>query len=141
MRHIFRNVPWGRLLSVILTATLLITGLETSLFVQAAEGGAISIGTAEDLQKIGSDAAYPMSGDYQLTADIDLSGSDWEPLGGYLGNKGTCNPAEANVFSGTFDGQGHVISGLTNNLSDSIDQARWDCSVLLALTVPVITQR
>lgn len=64
MRHIFRNVPWGRLLSVILTATLLITGLETSLFVQAAEGGAISIGTAEDLQKIGSDAAYPMSGDY-----------------------------------------------------------------------------
>lgn len=123
MRHIFRNVPWGRLLAVILTATLLITGLETSLFVQAAEGGTISIGTAEDLQKIGSDAAYPMSGDYQLTADIDLSGSDWEPMGGYLGNKGTCNPAEANVFSGTFDGQGHVISGLTINLSDSIDQA------------------
>ncbi len=122
MKHNFRNVPWGRLLSVILAATLLISGLETSLFVQAAEGGTISIGTAEDLQKIGTDAAYPMSGDYRLTADIDLSGSNWEPMGGHLGNKGTCNPTEENVFSGTFDGQGHVISGLTINLSDSINE-------------------
>ena len=122
MKQSFRNVPWGRLLSVLLAATLLFTSLETSLFVQAAEGGTISIGTVEDLQKIGTDSAYPMSGDYKLTADIDMSGSDWEPMGGHIGNKGTCNPAEANVFSGTFDGQGHVISGLTINLSDSINQ-------------------
>ena len=120
MKQSFRNVPWGRLLSVFLAAALLFTGLETPLFVQAAEGGTISIGTAEDLQKIGTDSAYPMSGDYKLTADIDLSGDDWEPMGGHIGNKGTCNPAEANVFSGTFDGQGHVISGLTINLNDSI---------------------
>ncbi len=123
MKQSFRNVPWGRLLSVFLAAALLFTGLETPLFVQAAEGGTISIGTAEDLQKIGTDSAYPMSGDYKLTADIDLSGDDWEPMGGHIGNKGTCNPAEANVFSGTFDGQGHVISGLTINLNDSINQA------------------
>ena len=100
MKQSFRNVPWGRLLSVLLAATLLFTSLE----------------------KIGTDSAYPMSGDYKLTADIDMSGSDWEPMGGHIGNKGTCNPEEANVFSGTFDGQGHVISGLTINLSDSINQ-------------------
>lgn len=122
MKQNFRNVSWGRLLSVILTAALLFTSLETPLFVQAAEGDAISIGTAADLRKIGTDSAYPMNGDYKLTADIDLSGSNWEPMGGHLGNKGTCNPAEANVFSGTFDGQGHVISGLTINLNDSINQ-------------------
>ena len=53
MKQSFRNVPWGRLLSVLLAATLLFTSLETSLFVQAAEGGTISIGTVEDLQKAG----------------------------------------------------------------------------------------
>ena len=33
--------------------------------------GEIIISTAEDLQKIGTDAAYPLSGDYVLSAEID----------------------------------------------------------------------
>ncbi len=37
-----------------------------------------------------------------LTADIDMSGVTIEPIG-----------TEANLFTGTFDGQGHVISNLT----------------------------
>ena len=86
---------------------------------------AIQISTADQLKKIGSDSAYPMSGDYVLTDDIDLSEENWVPLGGYIGKKGTVNPQEANVFSGTFDGQGHVISGLTINLSGSVNQT--DC--------------
>lgn len=43
-----------------------------------------------------------------LTADIDLTGKEWTPIGskinyGYTG------------YTGTFDGQGHTISGLTIN--------------------------
>lgn len=40
---------------------------------------------------------------YRLTADIDLSGSDWVPMG-----------PETNPFTGTFDGEGHTINGLTS---------------------------
>ena len=45
-----------------------------------------------------------LSGKYYLTADIDLSGEEWVPI---------------NDFTGTFDGQGHVIRNLTatNGLS------------------------
>ena len=43
-----------------------------------------------------------------LTADIDLSGRQWTPIGIYdpLNNL-------ARLFNGTFDGNGHIISGLT----------------------------
>lgn len=44
----------------------------------------------------------------RLTADIDLSGTEsWVPIGNY--NTGINN----HEYAGTFDGQGHVISGLT----------------------------
>lgn len=60
----------------------------------------IEIDTAEKLRKIGADAAYPLDGDYILTADIDLSQIVWTGIGG------------ADGFSGTFDGDGHVIIGM-----------------------------
>ncbi len=121
MKQYSRNKMWGRTLSWILAAALLFSNAEPAVFVQAQEGTAISIGTAEDLAKIGTDSNYPMTGDYMLTADIDLSDVSWTPMGGYIGNKGSCNPSESNVFSGTFDGQGHVISGLTIQLDGSIN--------------------
>ena len=62
----------------------------------------ITIATAEELQKIGADAAYPLNGSYRLTADINLTGIDWKPIG-----------RAGAPFKGTFDGDGHVISGLT----------------------------
>ena len=44
--------------------------------------GEIPISTVADLQKIGNDIAYPLSGSYYLTNDIDLSGvADWVPIG------------------------------------------------------------
>ncbi len=122
MRQYSRNKFWGRLFSWVLAAVFLCSNLETAAFVQAQQVETILIQTAEELAKIGTDSNYPMTGDYVLTQDIDLSGSNWTPMGGFLGNKGSCNPAEANVFSGTFDGQGHVISGLTIHLDDSINQ-------------------
>ena len=118
---------WGRILAWMLAAALLVTNLESTAFVHAAGAKAnpIEIGSVEDLLKIGSDENYPMTGDYVLTADIDLSGADWTPMGGYVGNKGTCNPEEANVFSGTFDGRGHVVSGLMINLDGAIEVNKY----------------
>lgn len=72
----------------------------------------IRISNAAELEKIGKDAAYPMSGDYILTEDIDLSNVNWIPIGGNGGND-YAQVSGDRVFNGTFDGNGHVISGLT----------------------------
>lgn len=61
-----------------------------------------NISTAQDLQNIKNNPA----GDYKLVADIDLSGIAWEPIPG---------------FSGTLDGQGHIIKNLRYN-SESTDK-------------------
>lgn len=42
----------------------------------------------------------------KLVADIDISQYNWKPIGGH----------EDTVYSGTFDGNGHTISGLTINV-------------------------
>ena len=55
--------------------------------VEAAD--AIEISTPEELQKIGKDAAYPLSGDYVLKNDLDMAGSVFTPIGGIEGEKGT----------------------------------------------------
>jgi hypothetical protein len=61
---------------------------------------AIPIYTAEDLYNIRNN----LSGSYVLMNDIDLStfnGGDWVPIG-----------VDSESFSGTFDGQGHIIRNL-----------------------------
>lgn len=58
-----------------------------------------------------------MDGDYVLTDDIDLSGSDWTPIGGSGGSQYALVSGER-VFNGTFDGAGHVISGLRSSVTD-----------------------
>lgn len=79
--------------------------------------GAIGIGTAEELFAIG--VTYPLDGDYVLTADIDLTGiGGLTPIGGMASNCGIV--AGDNVFSGTFDGRGHTIRGLTMELDASV---------------------
>lgn len=79
--------------------------------------GAIGIGTAEALFAIG--VTYPLDGDYVLTADIDLTGvGDLTPIGGMASSCGIV--AGDNVFSGTFDGRGHTIRGLTMELEASV---------------------
>ncbi len=62
---------------------------------------AISISTAAELAKIGTDGAYPFSGSYILTQDINLNNQAWTPIGNSTTN-----------FTGTFDGGGYTISGL-----------------------------
>lgn len=70
---------------------------------------AIPISTLEELNKIGRDPSYPLSGNYILTSDIDaIDTFNWpggfEPIGNNL-----------NRFSGTFDGQGYMIYNLYIN--------------------------
>lgn len=70
--------------------------------IEAPVEGSREISSVEELQKIGAAGGYSLDGDYHLTADIDLEGIAWEPIG-----------TSSSRFTGTFDGQGHVISNLT----------------------------
>ena len=61
----------------------------------------IEISTFAELQKIGHDLAYPLLGNYELTADIDAKGLKFEPIGDSV-----------HIFYGTFDGKNHTIKNL-----------------------------
>lgn len=60
--------------------------------------GSVPISTKAQLEAIQNNPDW----DYHLTADIDLSGTAWAPIGG----------DSSNAFTGTFNGQGYVIRGL-----------------------------
>ena len=74
------------------------------------------IATAEQLAKLARDVnngntPQAFLGKYfKLTADIDLSGGIWMPIGKYY-NKGYDN-GENRLFFGKFDGNGHVIKNM-----------------------------
>lgn len=77
-------------------------------------GYVLEIGTYDQLvnfrNKVNAGASY--SGmTVNLTADIDISERAWTPIGAAHRDK---IEAQTNVFQGTFDGQGHKITGLTN---------------------------
>ena len=74
----------------------------------------LEIGTYDQLvnfrNKVNAGASY--SGmTVNLTADIDISERAWTPIGAAYRNK---IGADSHVFQGTFDGQNHKITGLTN---------------------------
>ncbi len=86
------------------------TTMEAVMRGGAMTGSVIGISTADELQYL---ATLVNSGNYMtgktlvLTDDIDLSGiTDWTSIGA------------RNYFNGTFDGQGHTISNLTQSLND-----------------------
>jgi len=70
--------------------------LPSSLFSQP-----IEISTPEQLQAIGADETS-LAGEYILVNDIDLTGVEWTSIVGFVG---------------TFDGNGHVVKGITQDLS------------------------
>lgn len=63
-------------------------------------GENISISSLSDLEKIGRDSAYPLDGNYTLTADIDCGKENWRPIGENVNYP----------FEGVFDGNGHTIT-------------------------------
>ena len=88
----------------------------------------IGISTEAELALIGNDVGYPMTGDYELRADLDFTGIVFWPIGRPVANRG----AET-VFEGTFDGRYHTISNIsydtTNhfiNGSATFPPAEWN---------------
>ncbi len=116
-----------RFWSLFLSVTMVLTNVQMAVAEETSDTSSdvIVISTAEELAKIGTDAEYPMNGDYELASDIDLSSMNWTPAGGYVGTKGTISAKEANVFSGTFDGNGHVIKGLTIDLDGTVTDGKY----------------
>ena len=61
-------------------------------------------------------AGDPATGEhYVLVSDLDLAKLEWTPIGIYIksGNEANCS------FAGSFDGQGHIISGMSVTTTDS----------------------
>lgn len=90
-----------------------VAGTDTSVPATGSEY-VLEIGTYDQLvnfrNKVNAGASY--SGmTVKLTADIDISERAWTPIGAAHRDK---IEAQTNVFQGTFDGQGHKITGLTN---------------------------
>ncbi len=80
---------------------------------EAAAQSPIGISSIDELQLIGNHPDYPLDGDYVLTQDIDASGTaDWNDGAGFepIGEYDWQQPELA--FTGTFDGQGHVVTDL-----------------------------
>lgn len=67
----------------------------------------ISIADKTNFMKIGSPDGYSLSADFELTASFDLDPAIDDT---YI----------AGTFSGTFDGNGHTVSGLTRPIFDQI---------------------
>ena len=68
--------------------------------IEAPVSGSIPISTRAELEAI----RYDLSAAYHLTADIDLYGEEWTPIG--------FSDLEGFSFEGIFDGQGHVIRNM-----------------------------
>lgn len=72
----------------------------------------IPIGNITDLQKIGNDAEYPLTGNYYLTNDIDASAtSTWNAGAGFA----PIASGSGIYFTGTFNGRGYSITDLYIN--------------------------
>ncbi|MCK5863133.1 MAG: hypothetical protein KAH38_11650, partial [Candidatus Hydrogenedentes bacterium] len=96
------------------------------------EPGIIEISSIEQLQEMGWNPQYPMSGHYVLINDIDASatagwndGKGFNPLG--TADRGI------NEFTGILDGAGYTISGLTINRSNdyriALFKSTWEATV------------
>jgi len=81
--------------ALVFVAIVLLPG---SLFSQP-----IEVSTPDELQAIGADETS-LAGEYILINDIDLTGYPWSAIFG---------------FSGTFDGNGHIVKNLTTNNTDN----------------------
>ena len=88
---------------------------------------AIEISTVEELAAINDN----LSGNYVLTADIDLAGAEWTPIGAYAPSGESAEeqeiPNAQTAFTGTFDGQGHTISNLVINQPEAWAQGLFGC--------------
>ena len=104
-----------KVISLVLTLCLMMMTAAFGVAETAVQAETIEIATAEELAAMNSN----LSGHYVLTADIDLGGAEWTPIGSFvqLGTEGEEEeiPNPEYAFTGTFDGQGHAISNFVIN--------------------------
>lgn len=74
----------------------------------SADGKTYEVYNANGLLEWNEAARNDLSINCTLTADIDLTDKEWTPIGNYINYTYT-------GYTGTFDGQGHTIFGLTIN--------------------------
>ena len=113
----------------------LATAAFTLLFGSLPNLYAQAISNVDDLQRIGNDPAYPLNGFYWLTQDIDATGTAlWNDAGTGIGDLEGFKPigdiggwdddtrswTNSVPFTGTLDGNGFAIQGLTINRPDQI---------------------
>lgn len=84
----------------------------------------VEIGNANEfldfVKDVNENGRYEIGNTYLLTADLDLNGIDFEPIGNanFSPYNEMVDSAQAG-FNGIFDGQGHKISGVKMTLYDS----------------------
>ena len=89
----------------------------------------IEIDSAEALAAVNEN----LSGSYVLTADIDLGGAEWTPLGSFampeeaVSEEEAAIPNEEIAFTGTFDGAGHTISNFVINQPEAFALGLFGC--------------
>lgn len=112
-----------------LTCLMLVLVMMMGAMALAESDAPIEIATAEQLAAINDN----LSGHYVLTADIDLAGIEWTPIGAYAPSGESEEeqeiPAADTAFTGTFDGQGHTISNLTVNQPEGWAMGLFGCAV------------
>ncbi len=73
---------------------------------EGTEGSPYLIKSVDDLEALATNVnneTYKGTGFFKLTADLDLTGKEWTPIGHY----------NSNLFKGKFNGNSHMITGLT----------------------------
>ena len=91
--------------------------------------GVYQLATAADLQWLSAVVAIGLQYDAEITAPIDLTGIEWEPIG---------NPSSP--FTGSFDGHLYPITGISNMLFGTIQGAQIRGIALESGTIDVDSQ-
>ena len=115
-------------ITAICLSAMLCFSLQTAAWAQDSNAaGPIEISSAEELQMINDN----LSADYILTADINLEGFSWTPIGIFApageSEEEQEIPDQSLAFTGSFDGAGHVISNLTVGDPESIATGLFGC--------------
>ena len=114
-------------LSLAMSVTAFAGTAQGTAMPDGASGEIIEISTAEELAAVNEN----LSGNYILTADIDLEGEEWTPLGAFVpasmeGEEAEI-PGEEYAFTGTFDGNGHTINNLVVNQPEAYTLGLFGC--------------
>ena len=129
MKRMMKKVaPAALALTMLVSFSAYTRAEEAAVPAEGAEAAAevIEIDSAEKLAAMNEN----LSGQYILTADIDLAGIEWTPIGAFVSGGGEEGeePDMTAAFTGTFDGQGYTIRNLTVNQPEAWAVGLFGCA-------------